>query len=160
MLNIPFSALEKKKKKKSLLALNRRMKEMISFSLEVFVRKDSGDEREGRKGGEKVEGADGGSPVCLCFQSTVESPGGQQCLRGFTVTTHSRLPPPSSSLILLFSEFPETGILSVTNQLNKKPSPLLSYPSLSYAPARRPRLRRKRSPPCQPLVDPSLTPAG
>lgn len=114
----------------------------------------------GGKGGEKVEGADGGSPVCLCFQSTVESPGGQQCLRGFTVTTHSRLPPPSSSLILLFSEFPETGILSVTNQLNKKPSPLLSYPSLSYAPARRPRLRRKRSPPCQPLVDPSLTPAG
>lgn len=38
----------------------------------------------------KVDGArgSGGSPVCFPLQHTVESPGGQQCLRGSAVTTH------------------------------------------------------------------------
>lgn len=41
------------------------------------------EEKEEKKGSltsERVGGAGGGFPVCLCFPSTVESPGGQQCL--------------------------------------------------------------------------------
>lgn len=36
----------------------------------------------------RADGAGGGFPVCLYFPSTVESPGGQQCLWGYSVTTH------------------------------------------------------------------------
>lgn len=38
------------------------------------------EEKKGSLTSERADGAGGGFPVCLCFPSTVESPGGQQCL--------------------------------------------------------------------------------
>lgn len=38
------------------------------------------EEKKGSLTSERVGGAGGGFPVCLCLPSTVESPGGQQCL--------------------------------------------------------------------------------
>lgn len=78
--------------------------------------------------------------VCLCFQRTVESPGGQQYLRGSSVTTHPvsllehspSFPLPLLNSNILLCEFPD--IKPVTTELGwkkqKKPTKKnLSLPS-------------------------------
>lgn len=108
-----------------------------------------------------------GGSVCLCFQCTVESAGGQQCLWGSSVTMHS-VSLFQTSLLLSFQHPPlwiprNMDPVCHHSSIKKKKNPLitsLSFPASLLLPSRpRPPLMQRLRP-SWPLVHPSLAFAG
>lgn len=115
----------------------------------------------------RVGGGEGGrrrrrAVLCLCFQRTVESTGGQRCLRGSAVTTHPvsllqtppHLPhPPSPSPT--HPQQPPLWMYAVV--LQSRAPPTCDRPPQSSSAGQR---SQPCWPPVDPQVDPQVDPAG